>query len=62
MLRRAVGWSLAAQAGTLLLPFARRVLHTTPLGPLDMLVVATTSVLPLLTRELIKEQGHHGQR
>jgi Ca2+-transporting ATPase len=54
-LRRAVGWSLLAQAGTVLLPFARRMLHTTPLGPLDLLVVASTSVLPLLTRELIKE-------
>ena len=56
MLRRAVLWSLLAQAGTVLLPFARRVLHTTPLGALDTLVVASTAVMPLLTRELIKER------
>ncbi|MDO9195693.1 cation-transporting P-type ATPase [Rhodoferax sp.] len=56
MLHRAVGWSLAAQAGTVLLPFARRVLRTTPIGPIDALVVATTAVLPLLARELLKER------
>ena len=56
MLRRAVLWSLLAQAGTVLLPFARRVLHTMPLGALDTLVVASTAVMPLLTRELIKER------
>ncbi|MDP1649816.1 MAG: cation-transporting P-type ATPase [Rubrivivax sp.] len=55
-LHRAVGWSLAAQAGTVLLPFARRVLRTTPIGPFDMLVVAGTAVLPLLVRELLKER------
>ena len=56
MLHRAVGWSLAAQAGTVLLPFARRVLRTTPIGPIDALVVATTAVLPLLVREVLKER------
>ena len=56
-LHRAVGWSLAAQAGTVLLPFARRVLRTTPIGPFDALVVAATAVLPLVARELLKE-GH----
>jgi Ca2+-transporting ATPase len=56
MLHRAVGWSLAAQAGTVLLPFARRVLRTTPLGPFDALVVAALATLPLLTRELLKER------
>ena len=56
MLRRAVGWSLAAQAGTVLLPAARRLLRTTPIGPVDALVVATTAVLPLLARELLKER------
>ncbi len=55
-LHRAVGWSLAAQAGTVLLPFARRVLRTTPIGPIDALVVAATAVLPLLAREVLKER------
>ena len=57
MLRRAVGWTLVAQAGTVLLPFARRVLRTTPIGPLDALVVLVTAALPLLTRELLKERA-----
>ena len=57
MLNRAVGWSLVAQAGTVLLPFARRLLRTTPLGPLDALVVVTTAALPLLVRDLLKERG-----
>ena len=57
MLQRAVGWSLVAQAGTVLLPFARRLLRTTPLGPLDALVVVTTAALPLLVRELLKERA-----
>jgi Ca2+-transporting ATPase len=58
MLNHAVGWSLLAQAGTVLLPVARRVLRTTPLGPGDLLVVAATSVAPLLVRELLKERAH----
>ena len=57
MLHRAVGWTLVAQAGTVLLPFARRVLGTTPLGALDALVVLATAALPLVTRELLKERG-----
>jgi Ca2+-transporting ATPase len=57
MLGRAVGWTLAAQAGTVLLPFARRLLRTTPLGALDALVVAATAALPLVTRELLKERA-----
>ncbi len=57
MLQRAVGWSLVAQACTVLLPFARRLLRTTPLGPLDALVVVTTAALPLLVRELLKERA-----
>ncbi|WP_291008971.1 cation-transporting P-type ATPase [Hydrogenophaga sp.] len=57
ILGRAVGWSLAAQAGTVLLPFARRILRTAPIGPVDAFVVAATAVLPLLTRELLKERG-----
>jgi Ca2+-transporting ATPase len=57
MLRRAVGWTLAAQAGTVLLPFARRVLRTTPIGPLDAVVVLATAALPMLTRELLKERN-----
>ena len=56
MLNKAVGWSLAAQAGTVLLPFARRVLRTTPIGPLDALVVVATAVVPLLAREVLKER------
>ncbi|MDM7950844.1 cation-transporting P-type ATPase [Hydrogenophaga sp.] len=56
MLGRAVGWTLAAQAGTVLLPFARRILRTTPIGPIDAVVVAATAMLPLLTRELLKER------
>ena len=57
MLQRAVSWSLVAQAGTVQLPFARRLLRTTPLGPLDALVVVTTAALPLLLRELLKERA-----
>jgi Ca2+-transporting ATPase len=56
-LGRAVAVSLAAQAGTVLLPAARRVLRTTPLAPLDVVVVAATAALPLLARELLKERG-----
>ena len=56
-LRRAVGWTLAAQAGTVLLPFARRVLRTTPLGAIDSLVVLATAVVPLAARELLKERN-----
>jgi Ca2+-transporting ATPase len=57
MLGRAVGWTLAAQAGTVLLPFARRILRTAPIGPIDAVVIAATAVLPLLTRELLKERS-----
>jgi P-type Ca2+ transporter type 2C len=57
MLTRAIGWSLAAQAATVLLPPARRLLRTTPLGPLDALVVAGTAVVPLLVREVLKERA-----
>jgi Ca2+-transporting ATPase len=55
MLRRAVVWSLAAQAATVLLPAARGLLRTAPLGALDALVVATTAALPLAVREGLKE-------
>jgi Ca2+-transporting ATPase len=57
MLGRAVGWSLAAQAGTVLVPFARRILRTAPIGPVDVIVIAATAALPLLTRELLKERS-----
>jgi hypothetical protein len=57
MLGHAVGWTLAAQAGTVLMPFARRILRTAPVGPVDAFVVAATAALPLLTRELLKERG-----
>ncbi len=46
---------LAAQAGTVLLPAARSILRTTPVGGADLVVIAATSVLPLATRELTKE-------
>jgi Ca2+-transporting ATPase len=57
MLRHAVGWSLAAQAGTVLLPPLRRLLRTTPLGLVDVLVVAGAAALPLAARELLKERA-----
>lgn len=57
MLGRAVRWSLVAQTGTVLLPFARRILRTAPIGPIDALVIAATAALPLLTRELLKERA-----
>ena len=57
MVQRAVRWSLVAQAGTVLLPFARRLLRTTPLGSLDALVMVTTAALPLLVREVLKERA-----
>ena len=57
MLNRVVGWSLVAQAGTVLLPFARRLLRTAPLGPLDALVVLSTAGVPLLVREWLKERA-----
>lgn len=56
MLGHAVGWSLAAQAGTVLLPLARRVLRTSPIGAADAVVVVATAVVPLLLRELLKER------
>jgi len=57
MLGHAVAWSLLAQAGTLLLPAARRLLRTTPIGLLDAAAVAGAATLPLLARELLKERG-----
>ncbi len=54
MLTRAVAWSLAAQAGTILLPPARRLLRTAPVGPTDLLVIAVTAAAPLLVRESLK--------
>lgn len=55
-LNHAVAFSLTAQIGTVLLPFARRILRTTRIGPIDSIVVVTTAVLPLLARELLKER------
>jgi Ca2+-transporting ATPase len=57
MLRRAVTWSLVAQAGTLVAPPLRALLRTTPLGPADLLVVGATAALPLAARELLKSIG-----
>ncbi len=56
-LRRALVVSLAAQAGTVLLPPLRRLLGTTPLGPADLLVVLTLSFVPLVVREGLKERA-----
>ncbi len=54
MLRHAVGWSLLVQAGTVALPFMRRLLRTAPIGVADALVVAAASAAPLLVRETLK--------
>jgi Ca2+-transporting ATPase len=48
---------LAAQAGTVLLPAARTLLRTTPVGVADVVVIAGMSMLPLAVRELVKELG-----
>lgn len=55
-LTRAIGWTLVAQAGTVVLPAARRLLRTAPIGLADVAVVAGTAALPLLVRELLKER------
>ncbi|MCI1193839.1 cation-transporting P-type ATPase [Calidifontimicrobium sp. SYSU G02091] len=60
MLEHAVGWSLLAQAGTVLWPAARRLLRTAPIGVADALVVATTAALPLLVREALKMRAARG--
>lgn len=56
-LNRAVGFTLAAQAGVLLLPGARRLLRVAPVSPLDLVVVGATAMLPLLVREGLKERA-----
>jgi Ca2+-transporting ATPase len=61
-LRRAVVWSLAAQAGTVLLPFARRLLRTTPIGLADTMVVAATALAPLAAREWLKARAVDHQK
>jgi Ca2+-transporting ATPase len=58
MLNHAVGWSLLAQAGTVALPFMRRLLRTAPVGPLDALVALGAAAAPLVVREVLK----HGSR
>lgn len=55
-LTRAIGWTLAAQAGTVLLPAARRLLRTAPIGLADLAVIAATAALPLAVREMLKER------
>lgn len=60
LLEHAVGWSLLAQAGTVLWPAARRLLRTAPIGVADALVVATTAALPLLVREALKMRAARG--
>ena len=59
MLDHAVGWSLLAQAGTVLLPAARRLLRTAPIGVTDALVVGVTASLPLVVREVLKTRTSH---
>jgi Ca2+-transporting ATPase len=49
--------SLALQAGTVLLPPLRGLLRTTPVGGLDLAVIAATAVGPALVRELAKRRG-----
>jgi Ca2+-transporting ATPase len=53
-LEHAVGWSLLAQAGTVALPFMRRLLRTAPIGPLDAAVALGAAAAPLLVRETLK--------
>jgi Ca2+-transporting ATPase len=50
----ALAGSLAAQVLTVTLPPLRRLLGTTPLGPLDAVVAALGAVLPLLVNEGVK--------
>ncbi|MCU0949479.1 MAG: cation-transporting P-type ATPase [Burkholderiaceae bacterium] len=53
-LSRTVLVSLGAQAATVLFPPLRRLLRTTPIGPIDAAVVAALACAPPLTREAIK--------
>lgn len=53
-LRRAVGISLGAQALTLLLPPLRRLLGSSPLGPLQAITAGVGGSLPFLALELHK--------
>jgi len=53
-LSRTVLASLGLQAATVLLPPLRALLRTTPIGPLDAVVVAAAAAAPMLGRELLK--------
>ncbi|MCU0936052.1 MAG: cation-transporting P-type ATPase [Gammaproteobacteria bacterium] len=53
-LELALAGSLLAQVLTVTLPPLRRLLGTTPLGPLDAVVAAVGAVLPLLFNESVK--------
>jgi Ca2+-transporting ATPase len=55
LLHAGVATLLAAQAGTIVLPAARTLLRTTPVGVADLVVIAGASALPLAVRELSKE-------
>jgi Ca2+-transporting ATPase len=55
LLDASVAALLAAQAGTVLVPAARTVLKTAPIGVADVVVIAGMSMLPLLVRECAKE-------
>jgi Ca2+-transporting ATPase len=55
LLDAGVATLLAVQAGTVLIPAARTLLRTTPVGIVDLAVIAGTSALPLAVRELAKE-------
>lgn len=50
----AVGGSLALQAASIALPPLRRLLGSTPLSPLDLLVVAGGAVVPYFINEMAK--------
>jgi Ca2+-transporting ATPase len=56
-LRTAIPASLALQAATLLVPGLRRLLGLTPLGLVDLALVAAGASLPLLANEAIKASG-----
>lgn len=54
VLTRALVLSLAAQAGTVLLPPLRRLLGTTAIDVVDTAVVCSAAALPLMMREALK--------
>jgi Ca2+-transporting ATPase len=61
-LETALAVSLAAQSLTVLVPGLRRLLGTTPLGPLDILIVTAGAAAPLLINEATKKVGVEWRR